>query len=110
MPIYQTCPTVYRQTDIFTTVGVGQTTETGLTGVSKFTIQVSLIGQALFWSTDLEISLDGINFDRVLTHNNDFGANTMIYSNLETPSLYFRVCCTSLSPASSIQTTVTGSN
>ena len=78
--------------DTFTSTGNGQVANLGSHTVSSFAVQVVGTGaSATSWTVLLEGSLDGVNFDTIMTHNTATGNGKMLWSGAVLyPSRYIR--------------------
>lgn len=94
-------------TDTFTATGNGATQGNPITNLqlssfffpmSSFSIQVVPTGAVTSWNVVLEGSLNGVNFDTILTHTNvSPGSGKLVVSGTaQFPVLYFRSRCTAL--------------
>lgn len=101
------------RSDTYTTTASGTTVNVAAIGKSSFGIQVKGTGAAAsVWAVALEVSLDGTNFAVLETHSSADGDTdgSIIWSSLDTPALYFRSRCTSvtLGSATDIIATIIG--
>ena len=81
------------QVDSFVAIGIGNVYERADKNIFKrYSIQVA--GDAVAataWSVDLEGSLNGVNFDTILTHTTGTGDGKVMYSGAEVyPAKYIR--------------------
>ena len=88
----------------FTTTGAGAIVELG-DAARRYSLQV--VGDtvsATAWSVDLEGSLDGVNFDTILTHTTGTGNGKIWFSgNQQFPALFMRAKVNSLTLGSAVK-------
>ena len=85
--------------DTFTATATGVTVDVSAQGMTQFAMQVKQTSTVTSWTVVLEGSLDGTNFQTILTHtkagNLDGGIIGLAAS--ASPYLYFRSRCSALS-------------
>lgn len=87
----------YKQIDTFTAAGNGTTIDVSLNPMSYFTMSVTATGVVSLWNVILEGSIDGLNFTSLAIHTNLLGSGSLIFPGVNnTPCLYFRARCSSL--------------
>jgi hypothetical protein len=100
------------RSDTFTGTGNGTTVDVSAQGMGRFGIQVKGTGaSATSWTVVLEGSLDGTNFETILTHNTAEGDGGVVWSGANyVPCLYFRSRCSALSlgSATNVVATIVG--
>jgi len=115
LPTYSTglsTPASETRTDSFTATGNGQTIDTSLRPLSSFSLNVKGVGGSpTAWTVYLEGSLNGVDFTKILEHNQILGVGQGIFSGANrSPSLFVRsrVVSLTLLPASAIDVTILG--
>lgn len=91
-------PFIYKTYYVFNSTGVSSIFDIGGMEQSWFSLQVIPNGSIDAWNVYLEGSLDGINFTKIISHNNlSPGANHVQYHGQSyTPCTYLRLNCTKL--------------
>ena len=109
-PVPKTNNSGSKDTQNFTTTGIGSVINKT---AKSFALQVKGTPAAAdSWIVDLEGSLDGINFDAILTHSTGTGDGKIEFSgSMNFPVIAYRFNIRGFSPgaADSINVTVTGS-
>jgi len=106
-----TAPSHETRSDTFTVPasGVAITLDKAL---KSYSIQVKGTGgEPTNWTVELQGSLDGVNYAKILEHKKSTGDGEVLFSGaVLSPSLYFKSQCTSLTlgPASDIVVTILG--
>jgi hypothetical protein len=98
------------RSDTYTATGTGTTMGTPDHCLTRFGIQVKGTGaSATSWAVAIEVSLDGTNFATVESHSSADGDTdgAIVWSSSDTPAIYFRSKCTSLTLGSATSITVT---
>lgn len=87
------------RSDTFTGTGNGTTVDVSAQGMKDFSLQVKQTGTVTSWTVVLEGSLDGTNFQQILSHSKatelDGGVIGLPVSG--SPYLYFRSRCSAIS-------------
>lgn len=87
------------RSDTFTTAANGTTVDVSAQGMCKFSLQVKQTGTVTSWTVVLEGSLDGTNFQTILTHTkaNNLDGGIIGLGSSASPYLYFRSRCAAIS-------------
>lgn len=96
--------------DSFGSPDNGTIVDTSTNPSKSYGIQVKKSGTVSQWSVDLEGSIDGVNFEQILTHDSTDNADgSIVWSGtVESPCLYFRARCVSFTGSGTITVTTLG--
>lgn len=87
----------FNRDDTFTAVAAGTFLHCINSPPKYFSMSVRQTGTVTSWSVDLEVSLDKLNWQAIITHTLASSGNGKILScTVPTAALYFRANCTSL--------------
>lgn len=99
----------HTQSTVYTTTAVGTRIDCSTSPCKEFALQVVKTGTVSAWTVILEVSLNGTDFDDVLTHTEaDLTGQIQFSGALQYPSLWFRSTCTIFTGTGSVTATILG--